>query len=140
MTLLQKPVLVLVQDAVERFGADEAYSIEAIDSTLPKLLENRSKIYYLDEQDVYQTDILKWINLHRRLSKFDQPKCFRQLLPLQPYVHNFRVIKSDAEVLVIKKAVSASVSAHKKVMQSAKVGLNEFHLEAVFNREIAEFG
>ncbi len=129
-----------IDGAKNYFGADQAFDINDIEQHITGLLGDRTKVYYLDEQDIYSDRILSWINHQKRSTGFDIYKQHRQLLPLAPIIHNNRVIKSDEEVALIKKAVAASVSAHKKVMQVATVGMNEFHIEATFNREIAEFG
>ncbi|GHE86635.1 aminopeptidase P N-terminal domain-containing protein [Thalassotalea profundi] len=126
--------------AIEFYQADTAYAINELDQTLPELLETRSKIYYLDEQGIYQDSIFKWINTQRKNTAFDVIKAYRQLLPLQPILHNARVIKSTEEITLIKHAVKASVSGHKAMMRSTKPGMNELQLSAIFDREIAEFG
>ena len=129
-----------IEGVKQKFGANQAFDINDIKSELHPLLEERSKVYYLDEQGIYSDQILTWINHQKRNTGFDTIKQHRQLLPLAPILHNKRVIKSDEEVALIKKAVQASVSAHKKVMQLAKVGMNELQVESAFNHEIAEFG
>lgn len=129
-----------VDGAKSVFLADDAFSIDDIEQQMSLLFDNRSKVYYLDEQGTYSSRILTWINQQRRSTGFDVIKQYRQLLPLAPILHNHRVIKSNEEVSLIKKAVAASVSAHKKVMQSCQVGMNELQLEAIFAREMANFG
>lgn len=129
-----------VNGAKEYFGADIAYAIEDFDSTLPTLLDDRKKVYFLDEQGLYENKIFSWLHQQRRATPFDSLKTYRSLLPLQPLIHNARRVKSVEEVLQIKKAVEASISAHKAVMKACKVGVNEGQLEAVFLREIANFG
>jgi Xaa-Pro aminopeptidase len=126
--------------AVECFNADQGYDVETINQQLPELLEQREKIYLLDEQGFYQDQQQAWINLQRRSTGFDIIKIYRQLLLLQPILHNARVVKSAEEIALIKQAVAASVVGHKAVMKACKVGMNECQLEAVFAREVADFG
>ena len=121
------------------FGVNQAFDINDINKHIVELFGQRTKVYYLDEQGFYSDRILTWINQQRRTTGFDVVKYHRQLLPLAPILHNRRVIKSDLEVTLIKKAVAASVSAHKKVMKMATVGMSELQIEAIFLREIAEF-
>jgi len=122
------------------FSVDQAFAIDEIDQKLPALLLGRNKVYFLDEQEIYSARIFDWLNFQRKNSAFDTVKQYRQLLPLAPILHNDRVIKSAEEIHLIKHAVKASVSAHIKVMQSCEIGMNEYQLSAIFDREIAEFG
>lgn len=129
-----------MRGAKEVFGANQAFDINEIEKQIVELFESRSKVYYLDEQDIYSDRILTWMNNQKRTTGFDVIKQHRQLLPLAPLLHNKRVVKSDEEVALIKKAVAASVSAHKKVMKIASVGMNELQIESAFVQEIAQFG
>lgn len=124
----------------EKFGADIAYDIEKVYTVLPHLLEERTKVYYLDEQEEYANNILSWIAHQRRNTGFDVIKHYRQLLPFQPYIHNQRVIKDEVEISRIRHAVEASVHAHKQVMKKCRPGMNEGQLAALFDFEIASFG
>jgi len=122
------------------FGVDLAFDIEKIDEQLPALLENRKNVYLLDEQGIYTDQIFSWVNKQRRSTGFDVVKHFRNIMSLQPYIHNKRRIKSEHEIKQIRQAVEASISGHKLMMSECKPGLNELHLSAIFDREIANFG
>lgn len=125
---------------LDHYQANLSYAIDELDKTLPTLFESRSKVYYLDEQGLYQDRILDWLKFQRKNTPFDAIKNYRQLLPLQPILHNARVIKSEEEIALMKHAVKASISGHKAMMRSAKPEMNELQLSAIFDREIAEFG
>ena len=122
------------------YQADLSFDINEIQAQMPSLFESRSKVYYLDEQGIYQDDIFTWINHQRRNTPFDAKKHFRSLMPLQPILHNARTVKSSEEVLQIRQAVKATISGHKAMMRQTKPGMNELQLSAIFDREIAEFG
>ena len=126
------------QGAVEKYGADFAYDIKSLNNVLPTLLENRTQVFYLDEQELYASQILKWIAQQRRHSGFDVIKRYRQLLPFQSYAHNKRVIKESNELSLIRHAVEASTHAHKQVMKTCRPGINETFLAATFDYEIAK--
>ncbi|KGJ98689.1 aminopeptidase P N-terminal domain-containing protein [Thalassotalea sp. ND16A] len=128
------------QGAIQQFHADLAFDVLSVEQNLPQLLEHRTKVYYLDEQGLYQHRIFDWINQQRQTTPFDKIKYHRQLLPFAPIVHNMRVLKSPEEIAKIKLAVKASTHAHRAVMRQLKPGLNEGQLEATFLREIANHG
>lgn len=128
------------QGAITTFNADVAFDILTVEQQLPQLFEDRTKIYYLDKQELYQHRICNWLAQQRQSTAFDRIKLYRQLLPLAPIVHNMRVLKSADEIAKIKQAVKASTQAHRAVMTKLKPGINEAQIEAVFLREIAEHG
>ncbi len=129
-----------IEGAKQQFAADNAFSIEDIDNNIIELFENRENVYLLDEQEIYSDRINTWLNHQRRHTAFDEVKHFRKLLPLQPVLHQKRIIKSAEEIAVIKKAVKASTAAHIAVMKACQPQINERQLEAVFLREIADHG
>ena len=122
------------------FRADEAMNINDITLEMPILLAQRSKVYLLDEQEYYAGEMNKWLHQQRRTSGFDIPKIYRQQLPLQPYLHNVRVIKSADELALMRHAVAASIQGHKAMMKACQPDMNELQLQAIFDREIADFG
>ncbi|WP_448566817.1 aminopeptidase P N-terminal domain-containing protein [Thalassotalea ganghwensis] len=129
-----------LQGVIEQYQADLSFAINDIHTTLPSLLEERHKVYYLDEQGLYQHNIFTWINHQRRNTPFDAIKHFRSLLPLQPILHNARRVKSAEELTSIRQAVKATISGHKAMMRNTQPGINELKLSAIFDREIAEYG
>lgn len=129
-----------LEGAKVNFQANDAFSIADIHQQLPRLLEQRHKVYLLDEQEFYSEHVSAWLHQQRRTTGFDIPKVYRQLLPLQPLIHNARVIKSDDEVALIRHAVQASIHGHKAMMQQCRPMMNELQLQAIFDREIANFG
>jgi len=129
-----------INGAMQKYHADQAFDIESLDKVMPELLQSREKVYLLDEQGIYQHQYLAWLNHQRLNSGFDVIKKYRQLLPLQPLLHNQRVIKSSNELALMKQAIKASADGHKQMMKSCKVGMNECQLAAIFNRTIADYG
>ncbi|OUS28718.1 hypothetical protein A9Q98_07285 [Thalassotalea sp. 42_200_T64] len=55
-----------LQGAEQQFNADLAFDILSLEQLLPQLLEQRTKVYYLDEQALYQHRIFDWLNQQRQ--------------------------------------------------------------------------
>jgi len=55
-------------------------------------------------------------------------------------LHEMRVIKSPAEIRLIKKAVEITVEAHKQAMRACKPGKYEYELEAELSYEFQRHG
>ena len=126
--------------AIERYGADQAYDIAEFFQRIPEILGDRRHIYLSDEQGRFHSQVFDWLDGQRKSTKFDEIKVFKQLHSVLPFIHQKRRVKDDHELLLIRKAVEASVEGHKAVMQSTKAGMNECQLAALFMQKASEFG
>lgn len=116
--------------AVRDHGADDAFSIRAIDELLPSLMENRRRVYYaVGQQDSFDQQVMGWVNRVRAKVRqgVTAPSEFVALAPL---LHPLRLHKSEAELAVMRYAAQVSARAHVRAMQASRAGLYEYHLEA----------
>ncbi len=116
--------------AVRDHGADDAFSIRAIDELLPSLMENRRRVYYaVGQQDSFDQQVMGWVNRVRAKVRqgVTAPSEFVALAPL---LHPLRLRKSEAELAVMRYAAQVSARAHVRAMQASRAGLYEYHLEA----------
>ncbi len=121
------------QEGAQRdFGADEALPIGELDSLLPDLLDGRQRIYYaigshpgfdFDEQ------VLGWLSSVRAKAR-QGAQAPKELVAIEPLLHELRLRKSPAEVAVMQYAADISAKAHVRAMQASRAGLFEYHLEA----------
>ncbi|MBN7819758.1 aminopeptidase P N-terminal domain-containing protein [Bowmanella yangjiangensis] len=126
--------------AVEGYGASLAYDIAELEQRLPELMGQRAHLYLADELGRFSHRLVDWLAQQRRSVKFDQPKIFRHLHSVLPYIHASRVIKDSHELALLRQAVHASVAGHKRLMQVAKPGVTELQLHGEFLAEIARHG
>ena len=119
-----------VEGAKERFGADEAYPITELDEKLPQYLEKADRIYYhLGRDEKFNQVILKhWQWLIATYSKrgtgpvaIEDPKFV---------LHGMRLIKSDAELELMRKAIAISVEAHNHAWKFTQPGRYEYEIQA----------
>lgn len=61
----------------------------------------------------------------------------RQHIDLNPYVHELRLIKSDAEIALMRQSTAIAVAAHRRAMQSCKPGMYEYQVAANIHHEFA---
>ncbi|GGD49832.1 Xaa-Pro aminopeptidase [Lacimicrobium alkaliphilum] len=59
------------------------------------------------------------------------------VIDIRDYVHEKRLIKSDAEISLMRRAARISVDAHKRAMAFARPGRYEYQLEAELHHEFA---
>ena len=128
------------EGAVAYLGVDDAFPIDDLDEILPGLIEGTQRIYYsMGHDDVFDQRVMGWVNQIRKLVRTGAapPADFTDLAFL---LHEQRLIKSAAEVRVMRKAGEISAAAHVRAMQECQPGRYEYHLEAAIQRTFAEHG
>lgn len=98
-------------EAKSTYGFDEAFSNKQLESQLPILTEGKT---------VYDAS-----------GKGES---------LNPILSEMRLVKSAAEIDLMKKAASISALAHKTAMQSVRPGMNESELAAIYEYEFKKNG
>ncbi len=127
-------------DAVEKFGMDDAFPISDIDDILPGLIEGRERVYYAMGRDLnFDSKVMEWVKVIRSKvrSGAHSPGEF---LVLDHLLHEMRLIKSKAELEVMRKSGQIAVQAHKRAMQTCKPAMYEYELEAEYLHEFTRSG
>ena len=118
--------------AVSNFGADAAYSINAVDELLPGMLDGIKNIYFSMSApcgvDLKIKECLELIRSNTRAGS-EPPQ---NLLSLDSIIHEMRLLKEDIEIEIMKKAASITTEAHIRAMQAVKPGMYEYQLEAEY--------
>ncbi|MBD1920892.1 aminopeptidase P N-terminal domain-containing protein [Microcoleus sp. FACHB-831] len=119
-----------VEGAKERYGADEAYPISELDKNLPLYLEKAERIYYhLGRDRPFNDKILKhWQNLMAGYPKRGYGPI--AIEDTNPIVHAMRLVKSPAELELMRKAAEISVEAHNHVREFTQPGRYEYEIQA----------
>jgi Xaa-Pro aminopeptidase len=119
-----------VDAAKERYGADEAYSIAELDEHLPKYLEQADRIYYRlgRDRNFTQTLLTHWQKLITSYGKRGTgPKAIEDV---GFTLHGMRMVKSEAELALMRKAIAISVEAHNVAREMAQPGRYEYEIQA----------
>ena len=121
----------------ENHGADDAFPIGDIDDILPGLLEGRERVYYsMGRSADFDQNIMGWVNTIR--SKESQGAVPPgEFTDLDHKLHDLRLIKSAAELRLMRKAGDITSRAHMRAMRNCKPGCYEYHLEAELQHEFA---
>lgn len=110
--------------ALSAYGADEAYTLAQSEKILP-LLKDMQVYVPQRQKDVFLN--------HPHFAPFITEH------DLSPMVDEMRLIKSQEELAVLKRACEISAYGHKQAMLAAKAGAYEYsvqaELEAAFRRE-----
>ncbi|MCD6352812.1 MAG: aminopeptidase P N-terminal domain-containing protein [Proteobacteria bacterium] len=131
-----------VEEAKEVYGADEVFLITEIDEKLPQYLENADKIYYHFGRDrAFNEKVLR----HWQLQINKYPKRGKGPIAIQDsgtILHPMRMVKSRAEIDLMRKAIAISIEAHTHARKTIRPGCYEYEIQAeieyVFRRNGAD--
>lgn len=129
-----------LQEAVEKFGANFAYSIDDVNVKLPELFIGTSIVYYLVNTDKdFERKI--FLSIQALSKKIRQGIVVpHQFIDLRVILDENRLIKSEDELKLMRKACEISAHAHMKAMQQCQIGMLEYELEAILLQEFYRHG
>jgi len=118
--------------AVEDFDADKSLSISSVDEIMPELLEGAKNIYYsMSSPCGLDQRINLWVD-QIRLNTRAGAEPPQNLLSLDSIIHEMRLLKSEQEIEVMKRAAEITTEAHIRAMKAVKPGMYEYQLEAEY--------
>ena len=104
------------------------------------MLEGKGKVFYpMGRDSEFDHSILEWIN-HIRSQSRSGLVAPTELSAIEPILHDMRLIKSAAELTLMRRAAEVSAQAHIKAMQTCKAGLYEYQIEAELIYHFAQNG
>lgn len=106
--------------AKELFDVDKVYENDELESKLKKFLKAKKNLCYDFSMD---KDAVKELKKHS--SKISSYK------DISPIVNYMRLVKSPAEIKLIKKAINITRVAHHKAMNCEKVNKKEYEVQAL---------
>jgi len=122
-----------VEGAVARFGADAAFPIGELDARLPGYLEGSDTLYFtpgIDEDFNRRMEVLLAAVRRGRARSGKGPVA---RIEHGQVVHPMRLVKSAAEVTLLRRACDISAHAHNAALAGTRPGLNEREVEATVN-------
>jgi Xaa-Pro aminopeptidase len=133
-------------EAPAHLGVDAAYSVAELDARLPKLLENRSAVWYpFATHQGLETRVDGWLNAVRARVRYGAlcPQAQHDLCAL---LDEMRLIKDAHEQAIMRRAAQISAGAHIRAMQRCAAMLRagqdvrEYHLDAELLHEFRQHG
>ncbi|NJO59432.1 MAG: M24 family metallopeptidase [Richelia sp. RM2_1_2] len=129
-----------VDAAKSIYGADEAYPINELDEKLPQYLSNADRIYYRFGRDKSFNQTV--LNHYQRLLRV-YPKRGIGPTAIQDtctILHGMRMVKSESELALMRKAADIAVEAHNLAFEIAKPGVYEYEIQAEMERIFRKHG
>ncbi|GHC24240.1 Xaa-Pro aminopeptidase [Kushneria pakistanensis] len=125
--------------AVKAYGVDEAWSLEARDEQLLTLLEGRRTLYLPLDNDA----ALSLAGQMRDCLKARErrgPPAPSSYADIDEILHEQRLIKSEAELALMRHAGEITARAHVRAMQCVRPGMFEYQLQAIIEHAFAMEG
>ena len=132
--------------APQALGVDTAYSSAELDALLPKLLENKSAVYYpFATYPGLETQVDGWLSQVRARVRFGAlcPETQRDACAV---LDEMRLIKDTSEQATMRRAAQISAAGHIRAMQKSAQMLREgkdvreYHLDAELLHEFRQQG
>ncbi|MEA2119192.1 Xaa-Pro aminopeptidase [Halovibrio sp. HP20-50] len=119
---------------VVEHGVDQAFENADRDERLLELLAGRELLYLpLDNAEAMSVAEDALADAQAGLRRGRPP--LKGWLDISPLIHAMRLIKSDAEIALLRHAAWISARAHRRAMQVSRPGLSEFQLQAELEHE-----
>jgi Xaa-Pro aminopeptidase len=126
--------------ARERFGFDEAYPIGALDREVERLLENQPALYYPMGADAeWDARAIRWLNAVRARVRAGIAAPDR-VHDVRTVIDDMRLVKDAHELGIMRRAARIAAAAHRRAMQRARPGRNEYEIEAELLYEFRRSG
>jgi len=114
--------------AAKAFGVDEAHSFGQLDEMLPKLLADRSALYFhLGADSHWDERAMEWLKKVRQMRGVEAPPEIRDVAQL---TDEMRVHKDGDELDTMRRAADISAVAHRRAMAATRPGRWEYEIEA----------
>ena len=126
--------------ARERFGFDEAHSIQRLDALLPDLLADQPALYcHLGADSTWDARVLGWVNSVRERVRTGVAAP-RDIADVRTLLDDMRLIKDEHELATMRRAGQISAGAHVRAMRAARPGVGEHQIEAELLHEFRRHG
>lgn len=116
--------------AREAFGFDAAFSVDEIDTEMPRLLADAPAVHYLFARSAeFDGKLRGWLDAVRAQSRSGVVAPVA-LCDLTPRLDDMRLFKDSHELAIMRRAARISAEAHRRAMSACRPGMREYELEA----------
>lgn len=119
-----------LEEAVGKYGADQAFPIEEFHTRLPDLLCNQDKVYtMMGRYPEFDNGILGNI-AEVRSRRRAGTRAPWEFVDLRHILHEMRLIKKREEIRIMRAAARLSAAGHVRAMQRTRPGLYEYQVQS----------
>lgn len=128
------------EGAVSRYGADQAFVIGDLEQQLQSLLAGRNRLFYtLGEHPEWDRRIAAVVREIREVSRRGAAAP-TDIVALETTLHEQRLIKTEAELALLRHACQVTAGAHVRAMRSTRPGNWEWAVAAEIHHEFERHG
>ena len=129
-----------LEGACQLYGADQAYSIDQLNTLLPEFVENKERVYFpIGRDSELDHTVMQAVNSVRIRARTGV-KAPHEFIDLSYLLNEQRLFKTPEEIRIMGRAAEVSVLGHLRAMQACKPGRYEFEIEAELAHEFALHG
>jgi len=126
--------------AKQTFGFDQAYSFDALDELMPKLMTNQSKLFYsLGADSAWDARVTTWLNQVKTQAR-SGASAPDEMVDVRKLIDEMRLYKTGYELDLMRKSADIAARAHARAMRYVRAGQMEYELEAEFLHEFYRSG
>lgn len=126
--------------AKQTFGFDQAYSFNALDELMPKLMTNQSKLFYsLGAESAWDARVTTWLNQVKTQAR-SGASAPDEMVDVRKLIDEMRLYKTGYELDLMRKSADIAARAHARAMRYVRAGQMEYELEAEFLHEFYRSG
>lgn len=126
------------EQAVSRYGLDDAFDVDDIDDILPGLLEGRQRVLHAHgRQRDFDARVCAWVE---RAAGVEPASAAGQGASITPLISELRLIKSALELRQMAAAIDVARAAHRAMAAMLAPGINERNLYARYLQVVADAG
>ncbi len=118
-----------IKRAKKLFDVDEVYGFDELEEKLALFTQEKKHLYFDFANQAFAKKYLR-----------NYLKSIKHIHNIAPHIEQLRLIKSDAEIKLIKKAISITKEAHHRAMTKAKELRFEYELQAELEYEFKKNG
>jgi len=127
--------------AVQNYGIDECFTLEEQHKLIPEYMTGKSTLLYCmaanePVSQTFEAKIFEWLSTVKAQSRLGK-KAPTTFVDCSHAIHELRLIKSKAELVLMRKVNQISGLAHQRAMKQCEFGKFEYQIEAEILHEFA---
>lgn len=129
-----------VEFAPQQLNIDQAWEISELVDTGFSLLTDVKTVYVsFSELPDWMETLSEWVVLHKANSRKGD-ESIQAIADLDPVLHEMRLIKSEAEIAILRQAARVSVQGHLSAMKSVASEKFEYQVQADMENTFKQHG
>ncbi|MEP0355956.1 MAG: Xaa-Pro aminopeptidase [Paraglaciecola sp.] len=128
------------KQAKKQFAIDMAFALDELDDKLLDLVDGHKHLYFAQGHNTQADELVFDVMQALRNAAKQSKQAPATIVDIRLILDEMRLIKSDAEIQVMRQAAAIACQAHIRAMKFSEAGKNEYHLEAEIHHEFAMQG